>query len=226
MSDYFIRLYKDSDYDVARDLFAGGLVEHSSKAFHHAVRLPHICLPVLAALTLPALNLMSIPISILMAAIAVVAVWFGARYLYTSYIDHALSDDMLDIWKYYLQRDGYNFWVAESSDGEVIGTIAALPSFEPGGEKHLELRRLSVAKHHRGKGIAKALCRTLIDFARKRGCEAVDLTTTLSQIEAQKLYEKLSFRHTCTFYHPGKHVPIPDQALQGLGLRKGSGDLC
>ncbi|XP_069833233.1 N-acetyltransferase 8-like isoform X3 [Dendropsophus ebraccatus] len=200
MSDYFIRLYKDSDYDVARDLFAGGLVEHSNKAFHHAIRLPYICLPILAVLTLPALNLISIPISILMAVIAVVAVWFGARYMYTSYIDHALSDDMLDIREYYLQRDGYNFWVAESSDGEVIGTIAALPSSEPGGEKHLELKRLSVAEHHRGKGIGSVLCRTLIDFARKRGCEAVVLTTTLSQIEAQKMYEKLGFRHTDTLY--------------------------
>ncbi|XP_069832359.1 probable N-acetyltransferase camello [Dendropsophus ebraccatus] len=203
MSDYFIRLYKDSDYDVARDLFAHGTKEYTSKAFHHSIRLPHIWLPVLVVLTLPVLNLMSIPISILMAAIAVVTVWFGNRYIFTSYIDYVLSDDMLDIREYYLQRDGYSFWVAESSDGEVIGTIAALPSSEPGGEKHLEMRRLSVAEHHRGKGIGSVLCRTLIDFARRRGCKAVVLTTTLSQIEAQKMYEKLGFRHTQNSLHPG-----------------------
>ncbi|XP_056406015.1 N-acetyltransferase 8-like isoform X2 [Hyla sarda] len=200
MSDYVIRLYKDSDYDVSRDLFAEGLVEHTNKAFQHAIRLPHIWLPVLAVLLLPALNLLSIAMSILMAVTAIVVVYYCSRYMYTSYIDYSLSDDMLDIRKYYLQREGYSFWVAESTSGEVMGTIAALPSSDPGGEKHLELRRLSVAKHHRGKGIGSVLCRTLIDFARKRGYEAVVLTTTLSQVNAQKMYEKLGFRHTQTLY--------------------------
>ncbi|XP_056405825.1 N-acetyltransferase 8-like [Hyla sarda] len=203
MSDYFIRLYKDSDYRDARDLFACGIIEHKDKAFHHAIRLPHIWLPALAVLTLPALNLLSLTVSILTVSIGLVTVWFCARHMYTSYVDYTLSDDMLDIGKYYLQRDGYSFWVAESTSGEVMGTIAALPSSDPGGEKHLELRRLSVAKHHRGKGIAKALYRTLIDFARKRSCDAVVLTTTLSQKTAWKMYEKLGFRQTRTFNPPG-----------------------
>lgn len=203
MSDYCLRLYKDSDYHTARDLFACGLLEHSNRAFHHAIWRPHIWLPALAVLTLPALNLMSITMSILAVIVAIVAIWFCARYMYTFYIDYALSDDMLDIVKYYLQRDGYCFWVAESTGGEVIGTVAALPSSDPGGEKHLELRRLSVAKEHRGRGVAKALCRTLLDFARKRGCEAVVLTTTLSQWDARNMYEKFGFRQTHTFHLPG-----------------------
>ncbi|XP_069601144.1 N-acetyltransferase 8-like isoform X1 [Ranitomeya imitator] len=201
MSDYFLRLYKDSDYHEARDLFASGLKEHVNKAFRHALCLTHIWLPALATITLPALNLVSVNTFALAVALALVALWFCARYMYTSYIDHALSDDMLDIRKYYLQRDGYCFWVAESTRGEFMGMIAALPSSEPGGEKHLELRRLSVVKCHRGKGVAKVLCRRLIDFARKRGCEAVVLTTTLPQWEACKMYEKLGFRLTDEFYY-------------------------
>ncbi|XP_075118074.1 N-acetyltransferase 8-like [Leptodactylus fuscus] len=203
MSDYFIRLYQDSDYRVARDLFARGIKEHTNKSFYHVTRRPYFWLPALATLTLPALNLVSVPLSALAVTTAVVAVWFCCRYMFTSYVDHALVDDMLDIRKYYLQRDGYCFWVAESTGGEVMGTVAALPSTQPGGEKHLELRRLSVAPKHRGKGIAKVLCRTVIDFARRRGCEAVVLSTTLSQIEAWTMYEKLGFRRTHIYYPLG-----------------------
>ncbi|CAI9593749.1 unnamed protein product [Staurois parvus] len=126
-------------------------------------------------------------------ALAVAGLWFGSRYWYTEYIQFSLLDDMLDIRKYYLERDGYGFWVAESG-GELVGTVAALPSSEPGGEKHLELKRLSVSKNHRGKGIAKALCRTVIDFAQQRGCQAVVLTTTFAQISACKLYERIGLR--------------------------------
>ncbi|XP_040275366.1 N-acetyltransferase 8-like [Bufo bufo] len=203
MSDYFLRLYKDSDGDVARDMFAQGLVEHANIAFRHAMHQPQIWLPILVVLTLPALNLVSVTMSVLLVTTAVVALWFCSRYMYTSYIDYVLSDDMLDINKYYLQRDGYCFWVAESTGGEVIGTVAALPSSDPGGEKHLELKRLSVAKHHRGRGIGKVLCRRLIDFARKRGCEAVVLSTTLPQRNATIMYEKLGFRQTHSFHPQG-----------------------
>ncbi|XP_044145100.1 N-acetyltransferase 8-like [Bufo gargarizans] len=203
MSDYVLRLYKDSDCDVARDMFAQGLVEHANIAFRHAMCQPQFWLPVLVVLTLPALNLVSVTMSVLLVTTAVVALWFCSRNMYTSYIDYVLSDDMLDINKYYLQRDGYCFWVAESTGGEVIGTVAALPSSDPGGEKHLELKRLSVAKHHRGKGIGKVLCRTLIDFARKRGCEAVVLSTTLPQRNATIMYEKLGFRQTHSFHPQG-----------------------
>ncbi|XP_075043962.1 N-acetyltransferase 8B-like [Mixophyes fleayi] len=200
MSDYFIRVYKDSDYHVARDLFASGNEEHSMKLFYHALGLPNVWLPLMAVFIL-ALNSVSVTMSILAVTMAVFCVWFGARDMYTSYGQFVLSDDMLDIRKYYLQREGSCFWVAEL-EGEVVGTVAALPSPLPGGERHLELKRLAVSKAHRGKGIAKLLCRTLIDFARKRGCDAVVLTTTLAQTDAWTLYEKMGFRQTHTYYPP------------------------
>ncbi|XP_077334463.1 N-acetyltransferase 8-like isoform X2 [Lithobates pipiens] len=201
MSPFIIRTYRDSDYDVARNLFANGIVENSSEAFRHTLQLPHIWLLLSALFLLPALHLVSIGNSILAVALALAGLWFGSRYLYTEYVRFSLSDDMLNIRKYYLERDGHGFWVAESG-GELVGTVAALPSSQPAGEKHIELKRLSVSKNHRGKGIAKALCRTVIDFARQRGCEAVVLTTTLSQISAWKMYEKMGFRQTNAFIPP------------------------
>ncbi|KAM4706735.1 N-acetyltransferase 8-like [Discoglossus pictus] len=199
MSDYRIRLYKNSDYDVARDLFVQGLLEHARGAFYHALSLPHMWLIMLFVFLLSLLTTGSVALSILVEALALVILWFCTRDLYYAYIKHCLSDDMLDIHKYYIQRDGYCFWVAESA-GAAVGTVAALPSPHPNGEKHVELKRLSVAESHRGKGIGKALCRTLIDFARERGCEAVVLDTTLAQVDAQRLYEKIGFKFTNTFY--------------------------
>ncbi|XP_075043990.1 N-acetyltransferase 8-like [Mixophyes fleayi] len=199
MSNYVIRVYKDSDYHVARHLFACGIEEHSKNLFYHALGLHYIWL-LLVLVFILVLNFVSVTMSILAVTIVIFCVWFGARHMYTSYVRFSLSNDMLNIRKYYLQREGCCFWVAEL-EGEVVGTVAALPSPLPGGEKHLQMKRLSVSKGHRGKGIAKLLCRTMIDFAHKRGCDAVVLTTTLAQSDAWTLYEKMGFRRT-RMYHP------------------------
>ncbi|XP_018424007.1 PREDICTED: N-acetyltransferase 8-like [Nanorana parkeri] len=209
MPRFIIRPYQDSDYDVARNLFACGIEEHSGEAFRHALRLPHIWLPLSFLFLFPALHLVSVTTSILAMTLAVAGLWFGARNLHTSYVRFSLSDDLMDIRKYYMERDGYSFWVAESG-GELVGTVAALPSSQPGGEKHLEVKRLSVSRNHRGEGIGKALCRTVIDFAQKRGCEAVVLTTTEPQINACKMYEKMGFRHMQTFIPPAFKYKLLD----------------
>ncbi|XP_056405394.1 probable N-acetyltransferase CML5 isoform X2 [Hyla sarda] len=199
---YQIRLYKDSDYERVREIFALGLIEHTGKAFHFSLRLPRVWTFLLLTFFL----LFYITGSFLMSSLGVV-IDIGLLYLihwgiYWFYVSHSLSDDMLDIQKYYLQRDGYCFWVAESS-GEVAGMVAAVPPHQPGGERQVELMRLSVPKKHRGKGIAKALCRTVIDYARRRGCEAVVLETSYPQVDARKMYEKMGFRRTRTAYAPG-----------------------
>ncbi|XP_075037776.1 N-acetyltransferase 8F1-like [Mixophyes fleayi] len=203
MSDYIIRLYKDSDYETVRDLFAQGTLEHTRIAFKHGLSLPHIWLLLLVVFLIPLLTFGSFAFSFISVFIAFVVLWFGTRELYDHYVRHALSDDMLDIQKYYLQRDGYCFWVAESS-GEVVGMVVALPSSHAGGENHIELRRMSVTKSHRGRGIAKLLCRAVIDFARHRGCSAVILETTSSHQAAHGLYQSMGFKwqHSTFLKHP------------------------
>ncbi|NWW86487.1 CMLO acetyltransferase, partial [Rhynochetos jubatus] len=58
----------------------------------------------------------------------------------------------------------------------------------------LTLKRMSVRKDYRGLGIATALGRTALTFARRRGCRAVVLNTLMVQHEARALYERLGFR--------------------------------
>ncbi|XP_075049882.1 N-acetyltransferase 8-like [Mixophyes fleayi] len=199
MSDYYIRLYQDSDYKIVREIFACGIKEHTNVAFRHSLNLPHVWLLLVVASVLPLLTTGSLIISLMAVSIILVIIWSINRHIFTSYVQQSLVEDMLDIRKYYLQREGHCFWVAESA-GEIVGTVAAAPLHHLCGKKQMELKRLSVPRRHRGKGIAKALCRTVIDFARKEGFEALNLDTSMCQISSWKLYEKMGFRRTQTCY--------------------------
>uniref|UniRef100_A0A8C5QVK9 N-acetyltransferase domain-containing protein n=1 Tax=Leptobrachium leishanense TaxID=445787 RepID=A0A8C5QVK9_9ANUR len=195
MSNYRIRLYKDSDYKIVRDLFAQGILEHDHKAFRHGLSVPRNLLSMLLMFLVSLWISGSIIVSVMVLVAAISALWLCSYYLYSSYVNFSLSDDMLNIDMYYMQRDGYCFWVVESG-GEVVGAVAAVPSPLSGGEKRTELKRMTIAKRFRGRGIAKVLCGTVIDFARQTGCVSVVLETSLPQVNAQKLYERMGFRKT------------------------------
>ncbi|MEE6512272.1 hypothetical protein FKM82_019216 [Ascaphus truei] len=158
-------------------------MEHTRAAFDHTLHSRTFGFSMLVVFLLPLLTTGSITLSIWEGLLHLSGLWVGNR----------------DILSYYGRL--HCFWVRESA-GEVVGMVAAVPASHSAGERHIELRRMSVAKSHRGKGIAKVLVRTVIDFARERGCSAVILDTTLAQIDAQRLYEKMGFRYTHTDYAP------------------------
>ncbi|KAG8546369.1 hypothetical protein GDO81_019080 [Engystomops pustulosus] len=197
MSEYQIRLYQDSDYEKVREIFSDGIIENSTRAFHISLRHHSIWAFMLLTFSL----VLWINGSLLMSLLALIAdmglLYWLSRYIYVSYVQACLADDMLDIRQYYLHRDGYCFWVAESM-GEVAGMVAAVPHHHHGGETQVELKRLSVPRKHRGKGIAKALTRTVIDYARRRGCQAVLLETSYPQVVAWQMYEKMGFQKIAT----------------------------
>lgn len=83
------------------------------------------------------------------------------------------------------------FWVAEN-EGRVVGMVACRP--RDGVPDCLELKRLSVLRSHRGRGVAKKLCQAVADFTRERGYAAVILHTSVVQTDAQKLYVAMGFR--------------------------------
>ncbi|CAI9620500.1 unnamed protein product [Staurois parvus] len=197
MPNYIIRLYKDSDYDAVRDIFSRGIKEHTKTAFFHTLSLPHIWAFLLAVFLVLLQVMGSYLLSSMAVSLSVAALWLLNRYIYATYVADSLATDMMNIRKYYLEQDGYCFWVAELA-GEIVGMVAAIPPYPPTGENQVELKRLSVPMKHRGKGIAKALCSTVIDYARKRGSSAVVLSTSLSQSDASMLYLKMGFRKTNT----------------------------
>nr|DBA29515.1 TPA: hypothetical protein GDO54_009738 [Pyxicephalus adspersus] len=199
MSSPIIRQYKDSDSATVRKIFIEGCHEHAYSTLYYALRLPHIWLLMLLGILLPLATIGSILLAILDVVIVLVVLWLCGRKFFNGHAMLTLKTDMKDIPKYYYQREGYNFWVLES-EGEVVGMVAAVPSYEPGGEKITELKRMFVTSSHRGKGLSKILCRTVIEFARKNRSKAVILSTTTVQTPATHLYTSMGFRCTHTSY--------------------------
>ncbi|XP_069486450.1 probable N-acetyltransferase camello isoform X2 [Ambystoma mexicanum] len=209
MADYHIRRYKDTDYETVRDLFASGTKEQATALRKYVMKLPRTKFFLLAVLLAQILGFTSSSLSVLQLIFCLVTclfgvlvvVWFGSYHIFASYVHVMLREDMLDIQAHYVQKEGACFWVAESN-GEVVGLVAAEPYYGAGGGKKVELKRLSVSKACRGCGIGKALCQTVISFARQEGCEGVILETTMVQYSALKLYENLGFKRIHFFTRP------------------------
>ncbi|XP_040191410.1 probable N-acetyltransferase CML1 isoform X1 [Rana temporaria] len=201
MTEYHIRLYQDSDYHTVRDIFAGGITEHYPVALRHTFSLPRVWILVLTVFLLALVTTGSFIVSSVAVAVVILVLSLININILISYVRTSLAGDMLDIKKHYLQRDGCCFWVAES-EGEIVGMVAAAPFPHPGGQNQVELKRLSVPKKHRGRGIGKALCKTVIDFAQKSGYQAVVLGTSQYQMDSMNLYKRLGFKITAkaTYY--------------------------
>ncbi|XP_018422931.1 PREDICTED: N-acetyltransferase 8-like [Nanorana parkeri] len=195
MSSLTVRQYKNSDFPAVKKIFIEGCHKLAYTAFFHGLKLPHNWVLMLLGFLLPLLSVGSIFLAILDVVIVLVVLWLCGRRFFYGYATECMADDMKDISKYYLQREGYNFWVVES-DGELVGTVAAVPSYLPSVEKNTELKRMNVVSSHRGKGISKVLCRTVIEFAHKKGSKAVVLSTTTLQMPATCLYRSMGFKCT------------------------------
>lgn len=105
---------------------------------------------------------------------------------------------------------GSCFWVAVL-DGNVVGIVAARAHE---ADNTVELLRMSVDSRFRGKGIAKALGRKVLEFALVHNYSAVVLGTTAVKVAAHKLYESLGFRHMGSSDHyvlPGMTLSLAER---------------
>ncbi|XP_052030136.1 probable N-acetyltransferase CML5 [Apodemus sylvaticus] len=196
MAPYQIRQYKERDHKAVVDMFSSGMMEHAPATFRYMLLLPKTLL-----------LLSAVPLTTVLTSgswlLAVVSVFFLllllrllARQPFKEYVALCLQTDMADITKSYVNRHGACFWVAESG-GQVVGTVGGLPVDDPPlGRKQLQLFHLSVSSQHRGQGIAKALVRTVLQFARDQGYTDVVLETSIIQQSAITLYEAMGFQRT------------------------------
>ncbi|XP_048360421.1 N-acetylaspartate synthetase [Sphaerodactylus townsendi] len=138
--------------------------------------------------------------------------YYFSRKVILSYLECALNTDMSDIEQYYMKSPGSCFWVA-MLDGNVVGIVAAQGNEE---DNTLELRRMSVDSKYRGKGIAKALGRKVLEFAMINNYSSVVLGTTAVKVAAHKLYESLGFKHVGVVEHytlPGMTHSLLEQVF-------------
>ncbi|KAK7803755.1 hypothetical protein U0070_003103 [Myodes glareolus] len=199
MAPYHIRQYQDSDSKSVLDLFISGMEEHIPATFHHMLTLPRTLLLLLGV----PLAMILVSGSWLLAAMSIffllLLLKLLARQPWKEYVAKCLHTDMADITKSYMNAHG-SFWVAETG-GVVVGIVGCLPVKDPPlGRKQMELFHLSVSSHHRGQGIAKALIRTVIQFARDQGYSDVVLETSVLQQGAEALYVSMGFRRTGQYF--------------------------
>ncbi|XP_061769617.1 N-acetylaspartate synthetase isoform X2 [Nerophis ophidion] len=189
----FIREFERGDQEEVRRIFYEGIMERIPNTAFRGIRQQSQTQFFYALLTVMCFSMTK---SFTLTCCAPL-VLMGARYYYSwkvihNYLDHALHTDMADIEAYYMKPTGSCFWVAVL-DGCVVGIVAAQGRED---DNAVELRRMSVDSRYRGKGIAKALGRRVLEFAVRNNYGSVVLGTTAVKMAAHKLYESLGFRRT------------------------------
>lgn len=200
MVPYHIRQYQDSDHKSVVDVFTKGMEEHIPSTFRHMLMLPRTLLLLLGV----PLALVLVSGSWLLAVLCIFFLLLLLRFLagqpWKQYVATSLQTDMVDITKSYLNAHDACFWVAESG-GQVVGMVAAQPVKDPPlGRKQMQLFRLSVSSQHRGQGIAKALVRTVLQFARDQGYSEVVLETSTLQQGAMAVYLGMGFQKAGQYF--------------------------
>uniref|UniRef100_A0A8C5LN30 N-acetyltransferase domain-containing protein n=1 Tax=Leptobrachium leishanense TaxID=445787 RepID=A0A8C5LN30_9ANUR len=197
MANVSIRRYKSSDYDMVRLLFAEGVKSHIPYIYTYLAKLPQVHFVLLTTF----LIVFSISRSYLLSLMSVALVLVCSLFLLYTLMGHSVrkchNGDLFDIEKSYMTDDKSCFWVAETN-GRVVGIVGVQPVKDSEGV--ILLRRLSVAKNQRGRGIARSLCQTVIDFARQYGVKHINLDTGAFQRPAHRLYENIGFEKTRVKY--------------------------
>ncbi|XP_012662836.1 N-acetyltransferase 8-like [Otolemur garnettii] len=171
-----------------------GEAAHIPATFRHLLKLPRTLVLLVGGPFLLLLVSGSWLLAVTFSLALLPVLWFLAGLPYRQFVHMSLQTDMADITKSYLSKPGSCFWVAESAK-KVVGTVGALPVDDPTlQEKRLQLFHLVVASEHRNQGIAKALVRTVLQFARDQGYSAVVLDTSTMQLSAMALYQSMGFQ--------------------------------
>ncbi|XP_072262817.1 probable N-acetyltransferase camello [Pyxicephalus adspersus] len=193
MADYIIRKYRNQDYHAVRKLFAQGMLDYVPGTVSYILKLPQVYCTILASSITLQLYYRSYILSLFSAGTFLVAIRCLLTLAIYQFIKKCHNGDLLNIDESYIQRPNSCFWVAESG-GRIVGIVGVQPA--PNSNNDMILRRLSVAKDQQRRGIAKALCMMVFDFARQRGYQHVTLDTSTIQVSAHKLYQHLGFKTT------------------------------
>ena len=105
----------------------------------------------------------------------------------SAYLDRSLSEDLGNIYNHYLING--IFFVA-IFDEHIVGCLGA----EKDNDITCRLKRLSVKKEHRKKGIARKLLNSVEIWAHKRGISKLILGTSEVQKEALIFWKKSGFQ--------------------------------
>lgn len=126
-------------------------------------------------------------------AIARVIREVSAEFGLTADKGYTVADPNLDVLFQLYSQPRHAYWVVEQ-DGHVVGGggVAPLTGSEP---DICELQKMYFLPAIRGKGLARQLALSALDFAREQGFTRCYLETTAFLKDAIALYERLGFAH-------------------------------
>ena len=108
-----------------------------------------------------------------------------------SYVESSLADDLADIPFHYLRSPGDHFWVVE-----IGGQIKGMVGIQRRDPEEAELRRMSVDRDARRRGIGWALLETTESFCKEQGYQRIRLTTVTLLQPAIAMYTKFGYQLT------------------------------
>lgn len=124
------------------------------------------------------------------ASVAAVVRRVSAEYGLTADGGYGVADPTLDVMSEVYQHDGSRYWVIEHNN-RILGGGGIAPL--AGEDKVCELQKMYFLPELRGRGLARKLAVTALDFARGQGYTGCYLETTANLIEAIALYQSLGF---------------------------------
>lgn len=200
---------------MVREVYSTGFGEHLDAVCLQALRQAWVQLAVGGFLWAASSLSGSLVVAGVWTVLVLLAAREGVRHQFHQGIQLGLREDLQDITRSYMQEGSVScFWVAESQ-GAVVGTVGLLPApSQPGA---WELKRISVRREFRGRGIAQALCQTVLDFAGSRGVEDIVLYTSMLQTDAHKLYRRMGFYKVEEFVWPS----IPARLIRFMVYKYG-----
>ncbi|CAM4727254.1 unnamed protein product [Leuciscus chuanchicus] len=179
---YQIREFWDADYSAVRTLYSTGFREHVGTVYLLSLKQPWTQAVLCGVFLLIYILSSSFLTRIMGVCRVMLAGRMAVQYIFELGILLGLSEGLLDIRNSYMQIDNRScFWVAELK-GSIDGTVGILPCVEETGA--LELKRISVKREFRGRGLAKALCKTALLMWIRGWC-----FSPMVQTDAHKLHK-------------------------------------
>jgi ribosomal-protein-alanine N-acetyltransferase len=122
---------------------------------------------------------------------------------------HILSKNIL---KEDIKNKNYNYLVAKSNDGKIIGYIGISYVIDSA-----DIISIVVHKNYTKKGIATLLLQEIFAFAKENNIQKIMLEVRSSNLPAQKLYEKHGFKQIAIrkkYYDNTEDALIYEKELQ------------
>lgn len=91
-----------------------------------------------------------------------------------------------------VEARGGDWWLVEDDEGQAVATCGWAPVEGDEGAA-IELKRLYVAAHGRGRGLGRWLVEQVERVARERGSRVVELWSDTRFADAHRLYERLGY---------------------------------